>query len=166
MNKVLLFNPRSAKYKPRIPNSILSVAAAIEGLHEYVIVDGNMETDSWEKIALYDNKVIEALSTSTGKNDEYKVHIKVSAGKTYTDSSGNDKPAPQMNDYIDIGVFAPDSKNKEGRTQTNPLYLKKHKLTAGQHTIDIIVKGKPVRVGIDPYGKLMDGILEDNVKNL
>ena len=53
MNKVLLFNPRSAKFKPRIPNSILTVAAAIEGLFEYVIVDGNMETDPAEKIYRY-----------------------------------------------------------------------------------------------------------------
>jgi anaerobic magnesium-protoporphyrin IX monomethyl ester cyclase len=45
MPKVLLFNPRSARSKPRIPNSILSIAASIEGMFEYVIVDGNMEDD-------------------------------------------------------------------------------------------------------------------------
>ena len=50
MKKVLLFNPRSANSKPRIPNSILSIAASIEGLFEYVIVDGNMEKDPAEKI--------------------------------------------------------------------------------------------------------------------
>ncbi len=53
MNRVLLFNPRSAKYKPRIPNSILSIASAIEGLFDYVIVDGNLEHDPWEKIHRY-----------------------------------------------------------------------------------------------------------------
>lgn len=53
MNKVLLFNPRSARYKPRIPNSILSIASSIDGLFDYVIVDGNMETDPWEKIQAY-----------------------------------------------------------------------------------------------------------------
>src|ERR1700754_4265030 len=53
MNKVLLFNPRSAKYKPRIPNSILSIASSIEGLYDYVIVDGNMETDPWITIHQY-----------------------------------------------------------------------------------------------------------------
>lgn len=50
MAKVLLFNPRSANNKPRIPNSILSIAASIEGLFEYVIVDGNLETNPIEKI--------------------------------------------------------------------------------------------------------------------
>src|SRR5688572_21958128 len=53
MNNVLLFNPRSANSKPRIPNSILSIAAAIEGLYPYVIVDGNLETDPWQKIDSY-----------------------------------------------------------------------------------------------------------------
>lgn len=53
MQKVLLFNPRSADYKPRIPNSILSIAASIEGMFEYVIVDGNLEKDPFEKIFSY-----------------------------------------------------------------------------------------------------------------
>ena len=53
MSKILLFNPRSANYKPRIPNSILSIAASIEGVFEYVIVDGNMESDPAEKIFYY-----------------------------------------------------------------------------------------------------------------
>lgn len=53
MSRVLLFNPRSANYKPRIPNSILSIASSIEGLFDYVIVDGNLETNPWEKIDQY-----------------------------------------------------------------------------------------------------------------
>jgi radical SAM superfamily enzyme YgiQ (UPF0313 family) len=50
MAKILLFNPRSARYKPRIPNSILSIAASVEGAFQYVIVDGNLESDPAEKI--------------------------------------------------------------------------------------------------------------------
>ncbi|MFC0773514.1 B12-binding domain-containing radical SAM protein [Terrimonas alba] len=53
MSRVLLFNPRSANYKPRIPNSILSIASSIEGLYNYVIIDGNLETDPWSKIYNY-----------------------------------------------------------------------------------------------------------------
>ncbi|MEW6469564.1 MAG: radical SAM protein [Bacteroidota bacterium] len=50
MKKVVLFNPRSASSKPRIPNSILAVAASIEGKYDYVIVDGNLEHDPIGKI--------------------------------------------------------------------------------------------------------------------
>lgn len=53
MNKVLLFNPRSADAKYRIPNSILNIAACVEGLYDWVIVDGNRESDPFEKIKNY-----------------------------------------------------------------------------------------------------------------
>lgn len=50
---VLLFNPRSNHFKPRIPNSILQVAASIEGKWSYVMVDGNLEADPWSRIQGY-----------------------------------------------------------------------------------------------------------------
>lgn len=53
MSKVILFNPRSANSKHRIPNSILQVGASIEGKHDYVFVDGNLEKDPWIKIKSY-----------------------------------------------------------------------------------------------------------------
>lgn len=48
--KILIFNPRSADSKPRIPNSILTIAATLEGNYEYILVDGNLEKDSYLKI--------------------------------------------------------------------------------------------------------------------
>jgi anaerobic magnesium-protoporphyrin IX monomethyl ester cyclase len=53
MNKVLLFNPRSAIAKHRIPNSVMNIAASVEGLYEWVIVDGNREQDSYKTISDY-----------------------------------------------------------------------------------------------------------------
>ena len=53
MNKVILFNPRSANHKHRVPNSILQVGASIYGKYDFVFVDGNLETDPWRKIELY-----------------------------------------------------------------------------------------------------------------
>jgi anaerobic magnesium-protoporphyrin IX monomethyl ester cyclase len=53
MKTVLLFNPRAANSKPRIPNSILQVAASISGKFEYIIVDGNLEHDPQDKILSY-----------------------------------------------------------------------------------------------------------------
>ncbi len=52
-NKVLLFNPRSANAKYRIPNSILQIGASIHGLFDYVFVDGNLEKDAWQTIENY-----------------------------------------------------------------------------------------------------------------
>ena len=117
-------------------------------------------TDTWEKITLYDDKFITATSKKTGKN-EYDVTLQFSTQKFYADSSGKETPVT-MNDYIDVGVFAAESKDSNGRTKTNPLYLQKYKLNAGTHTITVHVKGVPVKAGIDPYNKLIDRIPDDN----
>jgi anaerobic magnesium-protoporphyrin IX monomethyl ester cyclase len=53
MSKILLFNPRSAVAKYRVPNSILNIAASVEGKHRWAIVDGNREVDPSGKIMSY-----------------------------------------------------------------------------------------------------------------
>ncbi len=53
MNKILLFNPKSANAKYRIPNSILNIAASVEGKYDWVIVEGNCEVDPVKKIISY-----------------------------------------------------------------------------------------------------------------
>jgi len=42
---IVLVNPTSAKWKHRLPMSILSLAALLEGRYSYEIVDGNFEAD-------------------------------------------------------------------------------------------------------------------------
>jgi len=49
-NKVLLFNPKSGRWKHRVPNSILQVGASIQDDFSVIYVDGNMENKPWEKI--------------------------------------------------------------------------------------------------------------------
>ena len=122
-------------------------------------------TDTWQKITLYDNKVIDLKAEQLGKSDKYKVIINVDVAKVYIDDKGNDIPAKKMNDYIDVDIFAADGKNKDGRSIVNPLYLKKYKLGYGIHKITVIVKGKPVRAGIDPYTNLIDRNVNDNMKD-
>lgn len=52
-SKIILFNPKSANGKHRIPNSILQVGASVHGKHDYVFVDGNLEKDPWKTIEDY-----------------------------------------------------------------------------------------------------------------
>jgi ABC-2 type transport system permease protein len=119
-------------------------------------------SDGFERITLYDNKMLKATVSPFGNNNEFKVHLEIVVRKVYADTSGKEADAALMNDYIDIGIFTNESKDKNGRTIASPLYLMKHKLSAGKHVIDVIVKGKPVRAGIDPYNKLIDKNLADN----
>jgi anaerobic magnesium-protoporphyrin IX monomethyl ester cyclase len=50
MNGIILFNPRSANAKFRVPNSILNIAASVEGQYPWTIVDGNRELDPLGRI--------------------------------------------------------------------------------------------------------------------
>jgi anaerobic magnesium-protoporphyrin IX monomethyl ester cyclase len=52
-NKAIIFNPRSANSKHRIPNSILQAGASIHGKFDYVFIDGNLEKNPWQKIEQY-----------------------------------------------------------------------------------------------------------------
>src|ERR1700712_1243295 len=53
MSKILLFNPKSANAKYRIPNSILNIAASVDARYDWVIVDGNCESEPVERIFSY-----------------------------------------------------------------------------------------------------------------
>lgn len=53
MKKVLLFNPRAGDRVVVIPNAILAIAASVETLCDYVIVDGNRERDPLKTIIGY-----------------------------------------------------------------------------------------------------------------
>jgi anaerobic magnesium-protoporphyrin IX monomethyl ester cyclase len=53
MNKVLLFNPRAGQRVRIIPNAILAIAASIESIFEYAIVDGNRDDDPLSTITQY-----------------------------------------------------------------------------------------------------------------
>jgi 5-hydroxyisourate hydrolase-like protein (transthyretin family) len=116
--------------------------------------------DTWLKITLYENKFISASAKDAG-NGMYDVTLKVAVKKYYADSTGKETEAP-MDDYVNIGIFADETTNKDGRRQTNPLYLQKHKLKSGEHTLTIRVKGKPLTAGVDPYNILIDRIPDDN----
>ncbi len=118
--------------------------------------------DSWLKIILYENRILEASAKSLGK-DNWEVTLQVRARKLVADEKGNESEAKDMNDYIDIGIFAEELVAADGKKTVKPIYLKKHRLTNGDHTLTFQVKGKPIKAGIDPYNKLIDRIPDDNI---
>lgn len=119
--------------------------------------------DTWEKITFYNNKILSVTASPIDKNN-YRVTINLKAEKSYLLGNGNYVSTP-MDDYVDLAVFAAPSEDKTGRIQLNPLYGKKQKLKSGKHSIVLVVKGKPASVGIDPFGKLIDQMPNDNIKN-
>jgi ABC-2 type transport system permease protein len=111
--------------------------------------------DGFNRIVLYDNKAISAVSEKTS-DGKYKVTLNVQARKVQADGNGVESPMP-LADYIDIGVFS-GKKDEE-----KPLYMKKEKLTLEHQIFTIVVDQQPTRAGIDPYNKLIDRIADDNM---
>jgi hypothetical protein len=121
--------------------------------------------DSFEKIALYENRITKAAYTSQ-PDGTFKVDLTVQTKKIYYDSTGREIDESRSKDLIEIGIFDEEIKSEKGVTQKVPLYLKKHWLSPGEHTLSFTVNKKPVKAGIDPYNKLIDRIPDDNTKNV
>jgi len=111
--------------------------------------------DGFNRIVLYDNKAISAVSQKTAEG-KYRVTLDVQARKVQADGNGVESPMP-LADYIEIGVF------KGKKDEEQPLYLKKEKLTREHQSFEIVVDQAPTRAGIDPYNKLIDRISDDNM---
>jgi anaerobic magnesium-protoporphyrin IX monomethyl ester cyclase len=119
--KVLLFNPRSARYNPRIPNSIMNIAASIDGKYEYVIVDGNLESDPLSKINSYLLKGDIGYFASTvmpGPQTKQAIPFTKEIKKTYPDIKviwggyfASHQATTILNSgYVDVVVYGPGDK--------------------------------------------------------
>jgi hypothetical protein len=115
---------------------------------------------------LYDNKISSVTVKPTGDKDEYKIALKINIDKAWIGDNGKDVSAINMNDYIDIGIFGDDTKDKNGLTHAHLLYRTRYKFTRGDHELTLIVRGKPKTVAIDPFGYLVDRNPNDNLKDL
>ncbi len=90
----------------------------------------------------------------------WAVTLDVQARKVVADSAGVERAVP-MNDWIEVGVFAP---ARDGAPR-EPLYLRKHRIRTGRQQIKLTVPGKPARAGIDPNYLLIDLEPDDNTKD-
>jgi ABC-2 type transport system permease protein len=146
-----------AKYRdsgPPYPTSLdllMALRSVTPDSLEYLL------TDLFKTVTLWNVKTERAMveNTSTG---EYRVTLDVSAKKMRADSIGDECEVP-MNDYVEIGVFAP----RKGEGLGAPLYLQRHRIHSGRQTIQITVPREPSRAGIDPYRKLIERDRGDNV---
>ncbi|KAA9340969.1 ABC transporter permease/M1 family aminopeptidase [Adhaeribacter soli] len=118
--------------------------------------------DMFENITLYENKANEPTYTQL-KDGRYKVTLTLDAKKYYADSLGNEKEA-KMNDFVDVAVFTYKKEKGAAKGKDVPVYFEKKRLKSGQNKLEIFVKEKPSKAGIDPYNKLIDRTPDDNLK--
>jgi ABC-2 type transport system permease protein len=112
-------------------------------------------TDLFERIILYDNQTREATVTRRA-DGKYVVKLTVSSVKLRSDGLGEPKPVPN-NGLIRIAVLGEGGKE---------LFVEKRRMTRPVETLEIVVSGKPVRAGIDPYYELIDAHPDDNAMSL
>ena len=136
----------------------------------------------FETITLYDNRVEDATYTAL-PDGSYAVHIdaiiskyrsKKKGKKEYKSVAGDSLSfTPEgeedaiaslpLADYIELGVFGEED---EETGVENVLYLQKVKVKDIKNSFDIIVKEKPIEVGVDPFNKLIDRRGSDNRKKV
>ena len=139
--------------------------------------------DMFETITLYKNRIVDVKSTAL-ENGKYEVAIEFEVSKYRNDEKGKkfygekvgdtlsyktekmSKPilSVPLGDYIDIGIFS--EEEIDGKKKEKLLYFKKHKITQIHNKITLIVDGKPLEVGVDPYNKLIDTKADDNRRKL
>lgn len=135
--------------------------------------------DMFETITLYENRVEKATAKKLPNgtyevkidftvskykaNDDGKRLFKDKTGKTVTYKKKDSKYAIEsypLNDYVEIGVFS--EQTVKGKKKDKELYLKKVKIDKINNSVTVIVKEKPLEVGVDPYNKLIDTQSDDN----
>jgi hypothetical protein len=120
--------------------------------------------DTWNKVTFYDNKITSATAHRADNDSLWEVKLTFSVDKIHLDDKRAEEHVRNMNDFIDIGIFAKAGKDSAGLTRSKPLMLQKMRLKAGAHTLTFIVRGEPETAGIDPLNKLIDRAPNDNIK--
>lgn len=116
-------------------------------------------TDFFDKIILYENKVDEATYTEVS-DDKYLVNLDINTKKMESDSLGFSTQI-EIADWIDVGIYTTDDEGEE-----KLIYMKKHKFTQEETSIQIEVDQKPSSAGIDPLNKLIDRNPDDNTEKV
>jgi ABC-type transport system involved in multi-copper enzyme maturation permease subunit len=106
----------------------------------------------------FDTKNATAEQTSAGT---WRVTLDLEAKKTASDSAGVKTVLP-MDDWVQIGVFAP---RQPGERLGKPVYVRMHRIRSGRQTITVELPEKPEAAGIDPYS-LLDWEQGDNIERV
>jgi hypothetical protein len=143
---------------PPLPTSLdlyRELQAVTPDSHQYLL------RDLFETNTLWELKTERAIAEQI-KADTWQVTLDVEARKVTVDEKGVETEVP-MNDWIEVGVFAP---LEEGEEVGKPLYLQMHHISSGKQAITVAVPTKPERAGIDPRYLLIDLKTHNNVRKL
>ena len=119
-------------------------------------------TALFEKITLWDLSVSDAHVEPTD-DGRFRVTMSVATKQFEADGAGKETEVP-LDVWLDVGVFG---KAAEGLGENDlpvPLLIEKRHFDTATSTLEFVVDQRPVRVGIDPYNKMIDRNPDDNLK--
>jgi aminopeptidase N len=122
--------------------------------------DQALITDLFERITLYDMKVLEprAVRRADGKWD---VTVPVEAHKFYATGKGNQSEAP-FADTVPVGLFTAEP-GRGAFDRRNVLFLGRQPVKSGRQVFRFVTGRKPTHAGVDPYNFYIDRNSDDNV---
>jgi hypothetical protein len=111
----------------------------------------NYLKDSWEKVTIYDIRILEATVSARQKDSSFLVRVRIGIDKKQYDSTKKELATTSNNVPIDIGVFG-----KKGPAEKPVLLtLRTGRWTNGEHTVELVVHQEPSFVLMDPGNKLI-----------
>jgi aminopeptidase N len=120
-------------------------------------------TDLFEKIVLFDLRVTAATVEETEAG--FEVSMTVSASKFEADGAGEETEVT-LSQPLQIGVFGERGEELGDEDLPEPILLESRLIESGEQTLHFTVSQRPVRVGIDPYLKMIDKNPDDNLRTL
>jgi ABC-2 type transport system permease protein len=119
-------------------------------------------TDLFEKITLYDLKVVDA---STRKDrGGWTTTLTIGANKYYANGKGVETKTP-LHEAIEVGLFTA-RPGLGAFSARNVIVMGRQPLHDGTQKITLWSKQKPTFAGVDPYNYYVDRNSDDNVKDV
>lgn len=118
-------------------------------------------TDAFEKITLYDLRVIGAKS-SQRSDGRFDVTMTVEAHKYYADGAGKETEAP-LRERFTLGAFS-GSPQDQGYARSDVIKYETRMLISGRQEITFITNKRPSHVAADPLVEFIDKRPDDNVR--
>jgi len=119
-------------------------------------------TDLFERITLYDLKVVDASTKKDG--DGWTTTLTVKADKFYADAKGKETKA-RLAEPIEVGLFTARPGLGEFSSK-DVIVMEQRPIASGTQKIVLHSKAKPNFAGIDPYNFYIDRNSDDNVKDV
>ena len=124
--------------------------------------DEPIVADMLEKITLFDLKVLHSTATKLDSG-QFKVSVQLEASKYYDDELAPEQIA--LGYPVEIGLFSANPLDK-GFNKEDVISVEKYALDGKRASIEIMVDKRPEFVGVDPYLKLIDREIDDNIREV